>query len=98
MQPLQGLGQSEPVRVNAPYLLWADQGQGKARLRAVDSKIDLSWIDLRSISVRFVRIYTYLDRSCIDRSQFTFERSHSDRFRCQIDLTHLCESTLRLVV
>ena len=45
----------------------------------VRTKIDLSWIDLRSISVRFEKVFTFF-RSILDRSQFAFERSHSDRF------------------
>ena len=45
----------------------------------VHTKIDPSWIDLRSISVRFEKC-SHSFRSILDRSQFAFERSHSDRF------------------
>ena len=37
-------------------------------LGAIHTKIDLSWIDLRSISVRFEKVFTHLDRSWIDLS------------------------------
>ena len=53
-------------------------GKQPLDLGAVHTKIDLSWIDLRSILVRFEKVFIF--RSILDLSQFAFERSHSDRF------------------
>ena len=61
-------------------------------LGAVHTKIDLSWIDLRSVSVRFEKVFTLMqfDRSWIDLSSHLSVHIEIalDLDRSQIDLTH----------
>ena len=54
---------------------------------AIHTKIDLSWIDLRSISVRFEKVFTLI---WIDLSSHlsVHVQIALDLDRCQIDLTY----------
>ena len=82
--PIQQITNSSP---HTPYVIMG--------IRTVHTKIDLSWIDLRSISVRFEKVFTLIQ---IDLSSHLSVHIQIalDLDRSQIDLTHQCERRLTL--